>query len=283
MASTWTVADITRLMDRLHPPSTAEEWDRVGLVLGDPGREVGRVLLAVDPVAAVAEQAVERGADLLLTHHPLLLRGASFLPEDTPKGRVVATLVRAGIALFNAHTNADVAHEGVAWALAERAGLTSCLPLVPIGEDTSGRPIGHGRIGTLPEPMRLGDFADRVATVLPAGPTGLLLAGDEDALVSRVAVSGGAGDSFLEAARRAGADVFLTADLRHHPAQEHVEGGAPALLCASHWASEAVWLPVVAERLRRAAREADVDLDVEVSTMVTEPWTSHRPTTGGLR
>lgn len=80
-----------------------------------------------------------------------------------------------------------------------------------------------------------------------------------------------------------GADVFLTADLRHHPASEHLEGGAPALLCASHWATEWPWLPVLARRLRGAARADGVELDVEVSTMVTEPWNTHRPTTGGHR
>ena len=100
--------------------------------------------------------------------------------------------------------------------------------------------------------------------------------------VRRVAVLGGAGDSALESARAAGVDVYLTADLRHHPASEHLEGGAPALLCGSHWATESPWLPVLARKLRDVASAADVELHVEVSTIVTEPWTSHRVTQGEL-
>ena len=198
-----------------------------------------------------------------------------------PKGSVVTTLIRAGIALFNAHTNADVACDGVATALADLIGLRDTAPLEPCGTDAEGHEIGLGRVGTV-DKTTLGAFADHVASVLPAGPSGLFVGGDENATVQRVAVLGGAGDSALEAARAAGVDVYLTADLRHHPASEHLEGGSPALLCGSHWATESPWLPVLARKIREAARCADVELRVEVSTIVTEPWTSHRVTQGEL-
>ncbi|WP_075892451.1 Nif3-like dinuclear metal center hexameric protein [Actinomyces provencensis] len=282
MDSTWSVADVVARMDEWYPPHTAESWDRVGLVLGDPTRRVHRLLLAVDPVAATVGEALDHGADMVITHHPLYLRGTSFLPEDDPKGALVARLIRSGTALLNAHTNADIAWGGVSAALADLVGLRDSRPLEPTGEDAGGHAVGFGRIGGV-TPQSLGAFADHVASVLPAGPHGLLVGGDEGATVRVVAVSGGAGDHFLHAARRAGADVFLTADLRHHPASEHLEGGAPALLCASHWATEWPWLPVLARRLRGAARADGVELDVEVSTMVTEPWNTHRPTTGGHR
>ncbi|MDN6793838.1 MAG: Nif3-like dinuclear metal center hexameric protein [Propionibacterium sp.] len=282
METTWTVEDIATLMDAWYPPATAETWDRVGLIVGNRARRVCRILLAVDPVAATVSQALDSGADMVLTHHPLYLRGTSFLPEDDPKGALVARLIRGDIALFNAHTNADIAHRGVAHALADLVGIQDQVPLEPVGEDRQGHPVGLGRVGSV-EACTLGEFAGRVAAVLPASPHGLLVGGDEDALVRTVAVSGGAGDHFLARAREVGADVFLTADLRHHPASEHLEGGGPALLAGSHWATEWPWLPVLARRLREAARAAGVSVDVEVSTMVTEPWTSHRPTTGGHR
>ncbi|WP_240623095.1 Nif3-like dinuclear metal center hexameric protein [Schaalia canis] len=278
MAEKWTVADVMALMERWYPASTAESWDKVGLILGDPARIVERIHLAVDPVSAVIDEAVNDGADMLITHHPLYLRGASFLPETDPKGSMVARLIRADIALFNAHTNADVAHDGVAHALADLVGLRDAEPLDHAGFDEDGRPIGLGRIGTV-TPMSFGEFADLVASVLPAGPTGLLVGGDEHARIETVAVSGGAGDHFLDTARAKGADVYLTADLRHHPASEHLEGGAPYLLCASHWASEWPWLPRLASKLRTAAQEANVAISVEVSTIVTEPWTSYRQIT----
>ena len=271
-ASKWTVGDVMALMETWYPAATAQSWDRVGLIVGDPASPVRSILLALDPTAVIAQQAVAGPSgdgqpyDMVITHHPLLLRGASFLPVNDPKGGVVTTLIRSGIALFNAHTNADVACDGVATALADLLGLRDTVPLEPCGTDAEGHEIGLGRVGT----------------VLPAGPSGLLVGGDESARVTRVAVLGGAGDSALEAARSAGVDVYLTADLRHHPASEHLEGGAPALLCGSHWATESPWLPVLARKIRQAARSADVELRVEVSTIVTEPWTSHRVTQGEL-
>lgn len=277
----WRLRDVVALMDAWYPPATAEEWDRVGLVTGDPHQPVRRILVALDPVSATVTQATGSGADLMITHHPLYLRGTSFLPVSDPKGALVTDLIRSATALFTAHTNADVAPAGVSRALSDLVGVRNPRPLVPTGHTAEGTPIGHGRIGDV-DPQTLGEFADRVAAVLPAGPHGLLIGGEPDARVRRVAVSGGSGDAFLQAARDAGADVYLTADLRHHPASEHLEGGAPALLCGSHWATESPWLPVLAARLRSAARAAGAPLEVEVSTMVTEPWTAHRPTSGGL-
>lgn len=270
------------LMEEWYPASRAESWDRVGLILGDPDQPIEKILLAVDPVAATVSEALDWGADLMLTHHPLYLRGTSFLPESDPKGASIARLIRARTALFNAHTNADASPEGVGEALGALIGLEDMRPLVPTGVDGAGRGIGHGRIGTITE-MSLGAFAERVAEALPAGPTGLLVGGDMTRSITRVAVSGGAGDSFLEAARRAGADAFLTADLRHHPASEHLEGGSPALLAGSHWATEWPWLPLLKRKLEGAARGADVVVEVKVSTIATEPWSVHRPTRGGAK
>lgn len=277
----WTVRDVVALMDEWYPPGTAEEWDRVGLITGDPHQPVRRILLALDPVAATVSQATGSDTDLMITHHPLYLRGTSFLSVSDPKGALVTDLIRSATALFNAHTNADVAPAGVSQALSDLVGVRNARPLVPTGHTAEGTPIGHGRIGDV-EPQTLASFADHVASQLPAGPHGLLIGGDPGTRVRRVAVSGGSGDAFLQAVRDAGADVYLTADLRHHPASEHLEGGLPALLCASHWATESPWLPVLSHRLLRAAQAVGAPLQVEVSTMVTEPWTAHRPTTGGL-
>lgn len=126
-----TLADVVRLLDRRYPPGTAESWDRVGLVAGDPDQPVRRVLLAVDPVAAVVDEAVAWGADLVVVHHPLLLRGVHSVAATSAKGALLHRLVRAGIALYTAHTNADAADGGVAEALARLVGLEGLRPLVP--------------------------------------------------------------------------------------------------------------------------------------------------------
>ncbi|MCD4549342.1 Nif3-like dinuclear metal center hexameric protein [Schaalia sp. lx-260] len=282
MSKLWTVSDVIAMMERWYPSRTAHTWDRVGLVLGNPQQPVKRILLAVDPVKATVNEAISGAYDMLLTHHPLYLRGTSFLPENDPKGRMVASLIRANIALYTAHTNADIAHKGVADALGERLGLRDMRPLISEGYDTEKHEIGTGRIGCV-ETTTVTAFADHVARVLPAGTHGLFIGGDIDAPVRTVAVSGGAGDQFLDAARQAKADVYLTADLRHHPASEHCEKGTPALFCASHWATEWPWLPVLANRIQAEAAAENVSLSVEVSTMCTEPWIRHQPTLGGLQ
>jgi dinuclear metal center YbgI/SA1388 family protein len=265
------LSDVTAFFDDVYDPSWAESWDAVGLVCGDPGQPVERVMFAVDPVAAVVAEAVEWGADLLITHHPLLLRPVSSVAATTPKGRLVHRLITAGVALFTAHTNADVADPGVSDSLARAVGLTGPLrPLAPAAEPgggASGR--GLGRVGAVAEPVPLADFAARVAAGLPATAGGVRVAGDPDRTIRTAAVSGGAGDSLLDAARAADVDVFLTADLRHHPASEFAEyDDGPALLDAAHWATEWPWL-ADAERLLTGA----FDLRTRVSTLVTDAWT----------
>ena len=251
------------------PPDLAASWDSNGLICGDPADPVRSILLAVDPVAAVVDEAVDSGVDMIITHHPLYLRGTDHVAATDPKGRSIHRLIRAGIALLNAHTSLDAAHGGVAEALAERVGLTSAVPLEP---DPASPEQGIGRIGVLPQPVTLRQLAADVAAALPDSAPGLLVGGDLDAVVERIAVSGGAGDSLLQRARQAGADVFLTADLRHHPASEHLEDGRPYLLCGTHWATEWVGLEPLARRLEEGARSHGASLTVRVSHIVTDPW-----------
>src|SRR3712207_5729983 len=124
-ASRMRLADLMDHLDSWYDPRWAEEWDRVGLVCGDPHQEVRRVLFAVDPVAAVADEAIALGADLVVVHHPLLLTPVSSVAASTAKGRVLHRLIRAGVALFTAHTNADVPADGVNEALAGAVGLVA--------------------------------------------------------------------------------------------------------------------------------------------------------------
>ncbi len=266
-----TVADVCALLDSWYPPAWAESWDRVGLVLGDPDAPVRRILCVVDCVPETAAEALDRGADLIVAHHPLLLRGVSSVAPTTYKGRIVHQLIRAGVALFVAHTNADVANPGVSDALAARLGLRDLRPLRPAEGAAAGEGRGHGRIGRLAEPTRLGDLVRYAAEALPTARWGIRATGDPSQTVTTVAVCGGAGDSFLADARDA--DVYLTADLRHHPASEHASAGdGPALIDVGHWTSERPWLDGVAERLRNAT-----GLEVLVSDIITDPWTLHEP------
>lgn len=369
-----TLADVIGALETAYPPALAESWDSVGLVAGDPADEVRKVVVAVDATAAVVDEALASGAQLLLVHHPLLLRGVDTVGAHTPKGALLHRLIRGGCALYSAHTNADHADPGVSDALAGALGLVATRPLVPIpdtatdkwvvmvpttdtvrvrealfaagaGElgdyrecswtvtgDGQFRPLpgaaptlgvvgeveavredrveviaprrsrarilaalraahpyeepafdvfetadfpgsrGLGRIGELPEPQTLREFTARVAAALPRTEWGVRAAGDPDRVVRTVAVCGGSGDSLLDTVSGLGADVYVTADLRHHPADEHLRRGGPALVDVAHWASEQPWCAQAKGVLD--GRFGSVDgWDVRVTELRTDPWT----------
>ena len=187
------------------------------------------------------------------------------------KGALLHTLISHGIALFSAHTNADHAVPGVSDALAECLGLSDLRPLVAVpGADG----VGTGRVGTLAEAVSLAAFAEVVAGALPATHHGVRVAGDLDAPVRTVAVCGGSGGEFLADAA-AVADVYVTSDLRHHRAQDHLVDGGCALVDVAHWASEWPWLPVAADALRDDLAERGSTVEVHVSRIPTDPWTLH--------
>jgi dinuclear metal center YbgI/SA1388 family protein len=362
------VGDWVAAIESLYDPAWAADWDAVGLVVADPDAVAEEAVFAIDPVAATVEEAVRRGARLLVTHHPLLLRAVHGVPETDYKGALVARLVREGVALYVAHTNADVAAPGVSDALAAALGLRDTAPLAPDPPDEAAKLVtyvpadaadrvldavvragggsiggyarcawwtdgtgtfeappgahpavgapgertetperrletvvprariaaavaalqaahpyeepaydviptllphgrGVGRIGTLAEPVTLAEFTRLVAQRLPATANPVRVSGDVARVVQRVAVCGGAGDDLIETARRSGADVYVTADLRHHPAAEAYERGL-ALIDAGHWATEWPWLADAAARV--AARVGGVR--THVSTLVTDPW-----------
>lgn len=262
---TVTVADVRQVLDRHYPPGSAESWDRVGPVAGDPADPVHGILLTVDVTDAVIDQAGELGADLIVAHHPLLLRGINTVDPSQPKGRMINALIRSRIGLITAHTNADIPSGGVADSLAVALGLTDTRPLQA---GTADPTAGMGRIGVV-EPTTLSGFAEQVAAALPSTAGGVRVAGDAARPVRTVALQGGAGDDLLDVARLTGADVYLTSDLRHHPASEAVAWDeAPALIDVSHWAAEWTWLP----RLRDVLA-ADLDaLPITVSELITDPW-----------
>lgn len=263
--------DVRDAAEALWPESTAESWDRVGLAAGRDSAPIRRVLLAVDAVADTVAEAIEWDADALITHHPLMLRGVHTVAEDTGKGSLIADLIRADCALFSAHTNADQPEGGVSAVIADRLGVQQVEAIVPAEGPTV--PFGIGRVGDLAEPISLRQFAERVAEVIPGTVSGVRVAGNPDRMVRRIALLGGAGDSLLDHPVVRAADVYLTSDLRHHPAQESVElsrvAGGPALVDVAHWASESLWLEGAADAL--AAKLPGVEF--RVSTVRTDPWT----------
>jgi len=261
-----TVAQVLRVLEQRNPVAFAADWDAVGMICGDPDAQVERVLFAVDPVQVVVDEAIVGDFSMVITHHPLFLRGVHGVAAIGAKGRLVHALIRNDIALASAHTNADHANPGVSDALGAALGLTA---MRAIDVDS-----GAGRIGVLDSPITLGEFSDRVAKKLPRTHHGIRIAGDPSHVVRTVAVCGGAGDSLLTTVG-AQADVFLTADLRHHRAQDHLAEGGCALIDVAHWASEWPWLQLAADQLVADLTQEGCTVTAHVSVTPTDPWTAH--------
>jgi dinuclear metal center YbgI/SA1388 family protein len=261
------LSEIIERFQGFWPEEFADEWDRVGLIVGDPSAQVTKVLVSVDLTEAVIEEAQANNCQLILTHHPALLKAVNYLAETELKGRLVALLNRARISNFAAHTNADVQSDGASSVMARRFGLLDLEPLVEVPGS-----FGHGVIGALARPITLRDFANMVAANLPNVARKISFAGDPLKLVSKVAVCSGAGESFLPTVIGSDADVYVTSDLRHHPTLDSVSAprrnGKLSLIDVSHFAAESLWVESACERLKTIS-----ELEVLASLLVTDPWT----------
>ena len=255
---------LTRTFEELWPISLSEDWDRPGLTFGSKTAEISKVLLSVDVTTSVLSEAIEQKAQLILAHHPVMLRGVTSLGEDSIKGNLAKLAIKYDIAVFTAHTNADKAEVGTASALANMLDLQVEGPLDSVS--------GHGFIAKLRAPESLLSFSTRLAKLLPSVAAGLKVAGNPDLEINRIAFAPGAGDSFLTSALASGADVFITSDLRHHTAQDFLEnnevGRSVSLIDISHWASESLWLPLAQKELMK--RHPQVEF--VVSDVRTDPW-----------
>ncbi len=262
-----TLADITASIESLWPIAGQEDWDASGLVTGSLTAPVTKVLFAVDVTDDVITEALEWGAELIVAHHPLLLRGVTTISEDRYKGDIVARLIRGGCSLISVHTNGDRVETGTSATLARELSMTITGPIV--SHELGG---GIGVVGTVSS-QRLGDFARLIADVIPNTASGVRVAGDFASTVTTVALCAGAGDSLLGHPAVRAADVYVTSDLRHHPTSEFREqarlDNGTALIDISHWAAEWLWLDVAAEQLR----EVRPDVEIRVSDISTDPWT----------
>lgn len=247
------VQDITNVLSMWAPPALSEDWDNVGLLVGDPEQPVRQVLVAMDIDGPVLTEAEAKGVDLIVTHHPPLLRPIRSLTMGDVTSRYLIRLVRAGIAVYTAHTNLDRAAGGVNDTLASRLSLQDVQPL------QKGDTPGFGRWGNLPEPMRLDELGRRVKAAL--GAPFVLVAGDEGRVCRAVAVCGGSGGSFIRDAVRCGVDVYVTGDVKYHDVQWAVAEGL-AIIDAGHYATEYPVLEEIRRRLQAVFAGSGVNIEI---------------------
>lgn len=263
-------SELVDLLNKRYDPTTAEIWDRVGVVCGDLNNQVKKIYFCVDILPATVSEAIAWNADFIIAHHPLLLHELVEVADGEPpiviapwKVALKERLISEGIVLLTAHTNADKATPGVSDALARALGITNLTSL----------PGDIGRVGTLPEAISLKYFAAKVKSLLPISKAGIRVFGNPEQIINRIAVSGGSGDHLLAEVRSADVDLYLTADLRHHPVSEAIESGSPALIDAGHFATEWPWLNQAATLLAQdLASGGYASVEMKISTLSTDPW-----------
>ncbi len=203
------VKDIIKVVEEFAPLSIQEGWDNSGLCVGSPEDEVTSVLLALDCTPALVDEAIACGADMIVTHHPLIFSGLKKISPDDMIGEAVIKAIRAGISIYAAHTNADKVIEGVSGAMAAKLGLQNVMIL-----DEDGDGTGLGVVGDFPQPM-----TSEEALALVKEKFGLKVVKSSapmDAMISRVAMCGGSGGSLIGAARKSGAQLYISGDISYH-------------------------------------------------------------------
>ena len=235
--------EIIDIIESVAPRRQQEGWDNSGLQVGDSNRDIHSVLLSVDVSEAVVAEAIRVGCDLIVSHHPLLFHGLKHVTGSTPQERCVAAAIRHDIAIYSSHTSMDKALRGVSGRMAVELGLKDIRILVP---DAGDAQVGLGVIGMLPQPMLWSGWlrhvqqvfgADYVRYTKPTKPT-----------IQRVALCGGAGAEFLPNAIEAGADTYLSADMKYHDMQ--AAAGQIMAVDIDHWVSEHFTRDIFAELLQ---------------------------------
>ena len=211
------IRDITDAIEQYAPLRLQEEWDNAGIQVGDPEAEVTGVLLCTDATEAVVSEAIDRGFNLVISHHPLIFRGLKKIMGRTPVERTVAMAIKHDITIYSAHTNMDSAWQGVSFRMADKIGMTGVTFLDdnrvdPYGDGDSTQ-AGCGVIGDI-KPMTAREVLKRVKEAFEVGA--VRYSGNADTMVSRVALCGGAGGFLLDKAVQLGAQLYVTADMRYH-------------------------------------------------------------------
>jgi dinuclear metal center YbgI/SA1388 family protein len=239
-----TVGDVSKVLEQLAPLTLAEEWDNVGLLVGESAWPAERVMTCLTVTGATVSEAVESGAQLIVTHHPLPFRPVKTITSTTTVGRLLLQLIRHSIAVYSPHTAFDSASAGINQHLAIGLGLQEIMPLAPAA---SGDPEeGSGRYGMIGEPLSRREFAERTKQFLNIDS--VRIAGRPDENVTRVAIACGSGGSFIDAAVAAECDVLVTGEATYHTCLE-AEARHMGVILAGHYASERFALLSLADYL----------------------------------
>ena len=227
---------VRQILEQQSPEHLACEWDNVGLLIGSRKKEIKKIYIALDATEDVITEAIAHGADMLITHHPLIFSGIKQVLEEDFIGRRVIKLVKADIAYYAMHTNFDVM--GMAQLAEERMGLKNAT-ILEVAYVEAGRPEGIGRVGMLSHPMKLRDCALEVKRAFDI--ENVRIYGDLDKKITHAAISPGSGKGAIQEAIKAGAGVLITGDIGHHDGIDAVAQGL-AIIDAGHYGLEHIFI-----------------------------------------
>ena len=264
-----TVADIMSCLDEIAPFAMAETWDNVGLIVGDRRREVRTILVGLDPTNRLLEEAIDRGADTVVTHHPAIFRPIPSIDTADVAGRMLETALSGRLNLIACHTNFDAVSHGVNDVLASLLGLSELQPLVPAGPE-SPEGTGMGRIGRYSNIKKRNEFIACLLDVLELPY--VQVAGNLPDSISSVALCGGSGSDLAETAYRRGADVYISAEIKHNVARWAEESGF-CVIDGTHYATEKPAMRLLAERLGAYCRSRDWEIEVFETETEHHPYT----------
>lgn len=257
------VQDLLDILEEMAPQDLAESWDNPGLLVGSPQAEIHGIFTCLDVSCRGIEAARKKGADVIVSHHPLIFHPMKKIRTDEAAGACLSLLLRYGISVIAAHTNLDMARGGVNDVLAEAIGLQQIGSFVPMGE------ASMGRMGCLPSAMTAEAFARQVKASLPVSHVRLVVPEGEARLVKRVALCSGAGAEFIPQAAAMGADAYVTGDVRYHEAQQAAEAGL-VLVDAGHFGTEFLVAASLQRRLTQAFQSRGVPLAVFSDTQARD-------------
>lgn len=261
-----TVENFCTYLEAFAPRRLAEDWDNVGLLIGDRKREIQNTMTCLTVTPESVSEAIAKKVQLIVTHHPMPFRPMKRITTDNVTGKMLLELIEHRIAVYSPHTSFDSAKTGINQQLATELGVVNPAPLKPIDDDPDQ--LGSGRFGKLATATTLGCFIENVKQFL--GIEGLHCVGDTDQLVSKVAVACGSAGQFLSPALRVGCDCLVTGETNFHTCLE-AKASKAALVLTGHYASERFALEVLANQLSTEFPE----VDVWASTDETDPLDWH--------
>ncbi len=264
------VQDILALIETIAPMELAQPWDNVGLLIGRPDSKVNGLLIGLDPNNTLLDEAEESGVNTIITHHPVIFHPLKAVRTEQPEGQFIRRALRSDFNVIGCHTNFDSTNSGVSDYLIQGLGLDNCRPLADstaCPQDNS-RICGLGRIGSYPEPITAAVFLSRLQKTISA--PWLLSAGPKPKMISKVAVCGGSGSDLAETVHAAGADVYVTAEVKHATAG-WAEATGLWIIDGGHFATENPAMKTLAQQIGTALTKKHKDIPIYVSKKQSSP------------